>query len=62
LEPIELKEGRIFDTTKLRKAWMTACAGCGSGRKTEVPDKPNGAILSKKRAGSSRKTIDGAIV
>lgn len=33
------KEGRVFDTTNLRKEWMTACAACGLGRKIEVPGK-----------------------
>lgn len=39
LEQIEPKEGRVFDTTNLRKCWMTACAACGLGRKIEVPEK-----------------------
>lgn len=39
LEEIKPKEGRVFDTTNLRKAWMTACAACGLGRKIEVPGK-----------------------
>jgi hypothetical protein len=39
LEQIEPKEGHVFDTTNLRKAWMTACAASGLGRKIEVPDK-----------------------
>ena len=39
LGEIEPKEGRVFDTTNLRKDWMTACAACGLGRKIEVPGK-----------------------
>jgi integrase len=39
LAQIEHKEGRVFDTTNLRKEWMTACAACGLGRKIEVPGK-----------------------
>jgi integrase len=34
------KVGRVFDTTNLRKEWMTACVACGLGRKIEVPEKP----------------------
>jgi integrase len=39
LAEIEPKEGRVFDTTNLRKGWMTACTACGLGRKIEVPEK-----------------------
>ncbi len=40
LEQIKPKEGRVFDTTNLRKEWMTACAACGLGRKIEVKGRP----------------------
>ena len=39
LAEIECKEGRVFDTTNLRKEWMTACTACGLGRKIDVPGK-----------------------
>lgn len=40
LEEIEPKVGKVFDSTNLRKEWMTACAACGLGRKIEVEGKP----------------------
>jgi integrase len=40
LAAIEPKEGRVFDTTNLRKEWMKACAGCGLGEIIEVEGKP----------------------
>lgn len=33
------KEGKVFDTTNLRKSWMSACSSVGLGRKIEVPGK-----------------------
>lgn len=40
LERIEPKQGRVFDTTNLRKEWMRACAAVELGRMIEVEDKP----------------------
>jgi hypothetical protein len=40
LTTIEPKVGKVFDSTNLRKEWMTACAACGLGRKIEVEGKP----------------------
>ena len=40
LAAVNPKEGRVFDTTNLRKEWVNACAACGLGRKIEVEDKP----------------------
>ena len=37
---IEPKQGRVFDTTNLRKEWAKACVAAGLGRKIEVEDKP----------------------
>jgi len=34
------REGRVFDSTNLRKSWMTACAAAGLGEKIEVKGKP----------------------
>jgi len=36
----EPKVGKVFDSTNLRKEWMTACDACGLGRKIEVEGKP----------------------
>jgi integrase len=33
------KEGRVFDTTNMRKEWMKACAACGLGEIIELPAK-----------------------
>jgi len=41
LKEIEPKVGRVFDSTNLRKEWMTACTACGLGRKIEVEGKPD---------------------
>ena len=40
LDEIEPKEGRVFETTNLRKEWVKACAACGLGRIIEVEGKP----------------------
>ena len=40
LREIEPKVGKVFDSTNLRKEWMTACDACGLGRKIEVEGKP----------------------
>ena len=32
LERIEPKQGRVFDTTNIRKEWTKACAAVGLGR------------------------------
>ena len=40
LAAVNPKEGRVFDTTNIRKEWMTACAACGLGRKIELEEKP----------------------
>jgi integrase len=39
LSKIEPKEGRVFDTTNLRKAWQKACVAAGLGTLTEVDEK-----------------------
>ena len=33
------KQGRVFDTTNIRKEWMRACTAAGMGRMIEVPGK-----------------------
>ncbi|HYM76115.1 MAG TPA: site-specific integrase [Candidatus Dormibacteraeota bacterium] len=40
LAATDKKEGRVFDTTNVRKEWMTACAAAGLGRKIKVEGKP----------------------
>jgi integrase len=40
LAKVARKEGRVFDTTNIRKEWMTACAACGLGTIIEVEEKP----------------------
>jgi integrase len=40
LEKVEPKEGRVFDTTNLRKEWAKACAAAGLGEIIPVEDKP----------------------
>lgn len=39
LSEIEPKQGRVFDTTNLRKEWMKACATCKLGSLIEVEGK-----------------------
>ena len=39
LRRIEPKEGTVFDTTNLRKAWHKACVSAGLGTLTEVEGK-----------------------
>jgi integrase len=39
LTKIETKEGTVFDTTNLRKAWQKACVAAGLGTLTEVDGK-----------------------
>jgi integrase len=39
LSKIEPKEGTVFDTTNLRKAWQKACVAAGLGTFTEVDEK-----------------------
>ena len=40
LETIEPKQGRVFDTTNIRKEWTTACAAAGMGRIIAVEGRP----------------------
>jgi integrase len=40
LVEVEPKEGRVFDTTNIRKEWMKACAAVGLGRIIPVEGKP----------------------
>jgi integrase len=46
LSEVELKEGRVFDGTNLRKEWIKACAVCGLGTVTEVEDRRYDPIYS----------------
>jgi len=39
LAKVEPKEGKVFDTTNLRKAWQKACVAAGLGTLTEVDEK-----------------------
>lgn len=39
-ERIEPKQGRVFDTTNIRKEWRKACAAVGLGRIIQVEDRP----------------------
>jgi len=39
LSKVEPKEGRVFDTTNLRKAWQKACVAARLGTLTEVDEK-----------------------
>lgn len=62
LGEIEPKEGRVFDTTNLRKEWMTACAACGLGRKIEDKEKPydpryEGLTLHDMRRSAARNLL-----
>ena len=40
LERIEPKQGRVFDTTNIRKQWRQACAAVGLGRIIQVEGRP----------------------
>ena len=40
LERIEPKQGRVFDTTNIRKEWTKACAAAGLGRIIAVEERP----------------------
>jgi hypothetical protein len=40
LERIEPKQGRVFDTTNIRKEWTKACAARGLGRIIAVEGRP----------------------
>ena len=40
LERIEPKQGRVFDTTNIRKEWTKACAAVGMGRIIAVEGRP----------------------
>jgi integrase len=40
LERIEPKQGRVFDTTNIRKEWTKACAALGLGRIIAVEGRP----------------------
>jgi len=40
LERIEPKQGRVFDTTNIRKEWTKACAAVGLGRIIPVEVRP----------------------
>ena len=42
LERIEPKQGRVFDTTNIRKEWTKACAALGLGRIIAVEGRPYG--------------------
>jgi len=46
LERIKRKEGRVFDTTNIRKEWMKACAAVDLGRIIPVEGKPILAMRS----------------
>jgi len=46
LAAVEPKQGRVFDTTNLRKEWQRACAACGLGTLTPVDGKPYDPIYS----------------
>jgi len=41
LKGIEPKDGTVFDTTNLRKAWQKACSAAGLGKLEEVEGRPD---------------------
>jgi integrase len=41
LEKVDPKEGAVFDTTNLRKAWQKACSAAGLGKLEEVEGRPD---------------------
>ncbi len=41
LKGIEPKDGTVFDTTNLRKAWQKACSAAGLGQLEEVEGRPD---------------------
>jgi integrase len=66
LAETELKTGRVFDGTNLRKEWMKACATCGLGTLTEVEDKPydpryEGLTLHDLRRSAVRNLINAGV-
>ena len=46
LAAVEPKQGRVFDTTNLRKEWQRACTACGLGTLTPVDGKSYDPIYS----------------
>jgi integrase len=42
----ELKNGKVFDSTNLRKEWVKACTVAGVGTLTEVEDRPYDPVYS----------------
>ena len=66
LRSVKAKEGPVFDTTNLRKEWMTACAACGLGRKIELEDKPydphySGLTLHDLRRSAARNLLNAGV-
>jgi integrase len=66
LAAVELKSGRVFDGTNLRKEWMTACASCGLGTKIEVEGRPydpryTGLTLHDLRRSAVRNLINAGV-
>jgi hypothetical protein len=41
LKGIEPKDGTVFDTTNLRKAWQKACSAAGLGKLEQVEGRPD---------------------
>jgi integrase len=66
LAAIEPKEGRVFDTTNIRKEWQKACAACGEGRIIEREGKPydpqyKGRTLHDLRRSAARNLLAAGV-
>lgn len=63
LAPVEPKEGPVFTSTNLRKAWQKAAVAAGLGRFIEVPGKPydpryEGLIIHDLRRSAIKNLVD----
>jgi integrase len=61
LKPMEPKEGLVFDSTNLRKAWVTACANVGLGTLDKKTWRYSGLIVHDLRRSAIRNLIAAGV-
>lgn len=66
LEEMQLKSGRVFDGTNLRKEWRRACAAVGLGRMIPIEGKPydpsyQGLVIHDLRRSAVRNLVNAGV-
>jgi integrase len=61
LKPMELKQGLVFDSTNLRKSWVTACAAVGLGTLDKKTWRYSGLIVHDLRRSAIKNLMAAGV-